>query len=221
VGGRGLVASELVGGVGFAEDRLHWVRIVVVYDTRVQIFDVSVPIRPGMRLWLGDPEVRLELVSAIARGEGANVTRLEMSAHAGTHVDAPAHFLEGAAGVDALPLDALVGPCIVVDATASDRELGPEVLPAGAERVLLKTRDAVLSDEAAEEVVRRGIRLVGIDSLSIGGDEAHRTLLRAGIVPLESLDLGRVEPGSYRLVCLPLKLVGADGAPARVILIRD
>jgi arylformamidase len=208
-----------------------------VYDTHVEILDVSVPVRPGMVVWPGDPAVRMELASAIADGAEANVTRLELGSHTGTHVDAPLHFFDGEAGAEALMLDALVGPCVVVDARAARGELGPEALDGvagGVERVLFKTtnselwaRDGVadefvlLGEEAAREVVRRRIRLVGIDYLSIGGNDAHRTLLRAGVVPLESIDLRGVEPGVYSLVCLPLRLVGADGAPARTILIRD
>lgn len=203
----------------------------------MEILDVSVPVRPGMVVWPGDPEVSLELASAIADGAEANLTRLALGAHTGTHVDAPVHFLEGAAGAEALPLDALVGPCLVVDATGACGELGPDALDGvagGVERVLFKTRNSelwereefvedfvMLGDAAAAEVVRRRIRLVGIDYLSIGGDEAHRTLLRAGVVPLECLDLRGVEPGAYRLFCLPLRLVGSDGAPARAILVRD
>jgi arylformamidase len=208
-----------------------------VYDTPVEILDVSVLVRPGMVVWPGDPEVRAELAIAIADGSEANVTRLELGTHTGTHVDAPVHFLDGAEGADALPLDALVGPCVVVEATTAGRELGPEAFGGvadGVERVLFKTRNSQLwerdefvedfvslGEAAAEEVVRRGLRLVGIDYLSIGGSVAHRTLLRGGVVPLESLDLRGVEPGGYRLICLPLRLAGADGAPARAILIRD
>jgi arylformamidase len=208
-----------------------------VYEEGLEILDVSVAIHPNMILWPGDPDVRVERTSAIADGEPANVTRLALGAHAGTHVDAPVHFLAGAPGAEALPLDALVGPCVVVDATAARRELGPDALdgvPDGTTRVLFKTRNSelweregfaedsvALSDEAAKEVVRRGVRLVGIDYLTIGGVEAHRTLLRAGVIPVESLDLRGVEPGAYRLVCLPLKLVGSDGAPARAILISE
>jgi arylformamidase len=208
-----------------------------VYDTRVRLIDVSVPIRPGLVVWPGDPEVHVDLASAIADGDEANVTRLALSAHAGTHVDAPSHFFEDAGTTDELSLDALVGPCVVVDATAARGELGPEALDgveSGIERVLFKTRNSELweregfvegavelGQEGAHEVVRRGIRLVGIDYLSIGGNETHRTLLAAGVVPLESLDLRGVEPGAYRLVCLPLRLAGADGAPARAILIHE
>jgi arylformamidase len=200
----------------------------------VQVIDVSVPLRAGMPVWPGDPALEVELAAAIADGAEANVTRLALSAHTGTHVDAPVHFLEGAAGVEKLPLDALVGPCLVVSATDVGGEIQAEAVPPDAERVLFKTRNAelwagegfvedsvCLSPEAAREVVRRRIRLVGIDYLTIGGPEAHRTLLAAGVVPLEGLDLRAVEPGAYRIVCLPLKLVGADGAPARTVLLRD
>lgn len=208
-----------------------------MYDTRVEILDVSVAIEPGMVLWPGDPDVRVERASAIADGEIANLTRLALGAHAGTHVDAPVHFFDDAPGAEALPLDALIGPCVVVDAGSARGELGPDALDGladGTTRVLFKTRnsglwerdafveDSVsLSNEAAREVVRRGIRLVGIDYLTIGGVRAHRTLLRAGVVPLEGVDLRGVEPGAYRLVCLPLKLAGSDGAPARAVLLRD
>jgi arylformamidase len=200
----------------------------------VEILDVSVPVRPGMPIWPGDPELEVGLAAAIAEGAEANVTRLALGAHTGTHVDAPAHFLDGGGGVETLPLDALVGPCVVVAAADVGGELQPDAVPEGAERVLFKTRNGGLWDRpgfaedsvclsaaAAAEVVRRGVRLVGIDYLTIGGAEAHRILLAAGVVPLEGLDLRAVAPGEYRLVCLPLKLVGADGAPARTVLLRD
>ena len=194
----------------------------------MQIIDVSVPVRPGMVTYPGDPEVRLERVSSIAAGDVANLSRLDLGVHSGTHVDAPLHFVEGAPSVETLPLDVLVGPCIVVAG------LDPAAVPAGAERVLFKTansrlweRDEFSDDfvkldgEAAGALVRRGVRLVGIDYLSIGDEEAHHVLLGAGVVAVEGLDLRDVEPGEYRLVCAPLKLVGAEGAPARVLLLRD
>ena len=198
---------------------------------------MSVPLRPGMPVWPGDPAFESALAASLADGEPANVTRIALSAHTGTHVDAPLHFLDGAAAVEELPLDALVGPCVVVEAAGAGGELGPDALasvPPGAARVLLKTTNSELwarpgfvedhlslSDAAAQEVVRRGIRLVGIDYLTIGGVNAHRTLLAAGVVPLEGLDLRAVEPGPYLLVCLPLLLAGSDGAPARTVLLRD
>ena len=194
----------------------------------MEIIDVSVPVRPGMVTYPGDPEVHLERVSSIAEGEIANISRLDFGVHTGTHVDAPVHFVDGAAGAEALPLDVLVGPCVVVDG------LEPAAVPTGAERVLFKTPNSrlwereefaedfvKLDGEAARALVAGGVRLVGIDYLSIGDEEAHHVLLEAGVVAVEGLDLRRVEPGEYRLVCAPLKLVGSDGAPARVLLLRD
>ena len=194
----------------------------------MEIVDVSVPVRPGMVTYPGDPEVRLERVSSIAEGEVANISRLDFGVHTGTHVDAPVHFVEGAAGAEALPVDVLVGPCLVADG------LEPAAVPAGAERVLFKTPNSrlwerqdfandfvKLDGEGARALVASGVRLVGIDYLSIGDEEAHQVLLEAGVVALEGLDLRGVEPGPYRLVCAPLKLVGSDGAPARVLLLRD
>ena len=194
----------------------------------MEIIDVSVPVRPGMVTYPGDPEVHLERVSSIAQGEIANISRLDFGVHTGTHVDAPVHFVDGAAGAEALPLDVLVGPCVVVDG------LEPAAVATGAERVLFKTPNShlwereefaddfvKLDGEAARALVAGGVRLVGIDYLSIGDEEAHHVLLEAGVVAVEGLDLRRVEPGEYRLVCAPLKLVGSDGAPARVLLLRD
>jgi arylformamidase len=194
----------------------------------VEIIDVSVPVRSGMVTYPGDPEVRLERVSSIGEGAEANLSRLDLGVHSGTHVDAPVHFLEGAPGAEALPLDVLVGPCAVVDG------LDPAAVPTGAERVLFKTPNGrlweldefsddfvKLDGEAARALVDRGVRLVGIEYLSIGDEDAHRVLLEAGVVAVEGLDLRGVEPGAYRLVCAPLKLVGSDGAPARVLLLQD
>ena len=194
----------------------------------MQIIDVSVPVRPGMITYPGDPEVRLERVSSIGAGDVVNLSRLDLGVHSGTHVDAPLHFLDGGRSVETLPLDVLVGPCVVVDG------LDPAAVPAGAERVLFKTPNSrlweraefsedfvALDAEAARALVGRGVRLVGIDYLSIGDEEAHRVLLGAGVVAVEGLDLREVEPGEYRLVCAPLKLEGAEGAPARVLLLRD
>ena len=193
----------------------------------MRIVDVSVPVRPGMIVYPGDPEVRLERVCS-NEGDGFNLSRLDLGVHSGTHVDAPLHFLEGGAAVETLPLEVLVGPCVVVDG------LDVAAVPRGAERVLFKTQNgrlwerdeftedfAELDGEAARALVAAGVRLVGIDYLSIGDEEAHRILLGAGVIAVEGLDLREVEPGEYRLVCAPLKLEGAEGAPARVLLLRD
>jgi arylformamidase len=205
----------------------------------MEIFDVSVPIRNGMIVYEGDPEVRLERVVSIAAGAHVNISRVDLGVHSGTHVDAPLHFIDAGAGVETLPLDALVGPAHVVDATAVERALdGPALrrlaLPDGAERLLFKTTNSQLweldrfadefvsfREDGARALIERGVRLVGIDYLSVGDEGAHVALLGAGVVPLEGLDLRHIEPGPYTLICLPLKLVGSDGAPARTLLVRD
>jgi arylformamidase len=205
----------------------------------VEVFDISVPIRPDMIVYEGDPPVRLGLALSRSGGAVANVSRLELGVHTGTHVDAPVHFIEGAPGSEALPLDALVGAAHVVDATGvgaavDETALRGLELPQNVERLILKTPNSRLweLEEFSHDFVRldgggarylieRRVRLIGIDYLSIGDEEAHVELLRAGVVPLEGLDLRGIEPGPYRLICLPLRLVGSDGAPARAILIRD
>ncbi len=202
--------------------------------------DVTVPIRPGMAVFPGDPPVRIELAQAIASGASCNVTRLDMGAHTGTHVDAPVHFIEGAAGAEALPLETLIGPAWVVDGThlagqIDERALEALVIPESESRLLFKTRNSALwereefsdafigvTDAAARALVARGIALVGADYLSIAphGKAAptHHAFLKAGVVILEGIDLREIEPGPYDLVCLPLRIVGCDGAPARALL---
>jgi arylformamidase len=176
--------------------------------------------------------VRLERVASIADGAPANVSKLDFGVHSGTHVDAPVHFIEGAAGAEKLPLKVLLGPCVVV--AAEGLSLGDVTrAPEDAERVLFKTPNselwaqnefpeefAHLDGEGAQLLVDRGVKLVGVDWLSVGDEEAHHILLEAGVVPIEGLDLRGVEPGDYFLVAAPLKIEGSDGAPARVLLIR-
>lgn len=198
------------------------------------LIDVSVPLRSGMVVWQGD-SIRIERRLRIAAGDPVNLTDLELSVHTGTHVDAPLHFVDGAPPVDALPPEVFVGPAQVVDARDAEARIGAslveELVPRGAERVLFKTRSATLWDldafsedyvcldaSGAEALAKRGIRLAGIDYLTIGDDEAHRVLFRAGIAALEGLDLRAAEPGRYRLLCTPVLIAGADGAPARALL---
>ena len=198
----------------------------------MEFFDISVPIRSGMVTYPGDPSVTVERVVTIGDDSPVNLSKIDMGLHSGTHVDAPVHFIEGAAGVDELPLDVLIGPCNVVAVPALD---GSTVAGAvsRSERVLFKTpnselwaRDsfaeefARLDEAAARVLVERGVRLVGVDYLSVGDEAAHQALLGAGVVAVEGLDLRGVEPGRYELICLPLRVVGSDGAPARAVLMR-
>jgi arylformamidase len=203
-----------------------------------EIIDVSVPIREGMPIYDGNPGVHLSRAQSMADGADANVSRLELGVHTGTHVDAPLHFLSEGAGAETLPLDVLVGPAHVVDARAltgpiDAASLGSLDFPDGLERLLLKTRNSELwarddftrdfirlTGDGARFVIERGVRLVGIDYLSVGDQEAHRELLGAGVVAVEGLDFREVDPGTCTLFCLPLRLVGSDGAPARAILLR-
>jgi arylformamidase len=207
----------------------------------VDYIDVTVPLRPGMPSYEGDPPLILERVTSLAQGGVCNLGRLAFGLHSGTHIDAPLHFIDGAPGVESTPLQALLGEAWVVDAMPVAGHIDAPALrkldiPEGCDRVLFKTtnsrlweRDAfsrdyvALTESAARELVRRGVRLVGIDYLSIApfDDPAptHLALLEAGVVILEGLDLRRAAAGPYRLLCLPLLVEGADGAPARTLLL--
>lgn len=191
------------------------------------IWDVSVPIHPGMPSWPGDPPVAVEAASRVAAGDAYNVSALRLGSHTGTHVDPPSHFIDGAAAVDDLPLDVLIGEALVVEAGAGPVTMaGVEALGlAGATRVLLKGPSVCLSPGAAGWLVDHGVRLVGVEALSVEPEDSpgfptHWTLLSAGVVVVEGLDLSAVPPGRYRLVCLPLRLRGGDGGPARAVLLE-
>jgi arylformamidase len=202
----------------------------------MELIDVTVAIKEGMVTYPGDPKVHLERVSSIEDGDVANLTRLDFGVHSGTHIDAPVHFIPGGTAVESLPLDVLLGPVEVVEAALDGGDVAEgdvARVAEGAERVLFKTRNsalwakdefddgfAKLTEGAAKALVARGVRLVGIDYLSVGDPGAHHALLGAGIVAIEGLDLRGVEPGHYRLLCLPLKLEGSDGGPARAVLMR-
>jgi arylformamidase len=195
-----------------------------------------------MPVWPGDPPVRLERVREIAKGDNANVSHLECGVHIGTHVDAPSHFIEGAATVETLSLKLLNGRAHVIDMTDVDvldaQALNAAGIPPRTRRVLFKTRNSGfwaseggdfradfvgVDSSGAEWLVRKGVQLVGIDYLSIApykqSRPTHSILLEAGIVVIEGLDLSSVGRGRYTLHCLPLKLMGSDGAPARAILV--
>lgn len=202
----------------------------------MKVFDISVPIHSEMIVYEGNPGVALESWESIAEGATANVSRISLGAHTGTHVDAPLHFLEDGPGSEAIDVSRLIGPAVVVDARDLE-ELDADSLASldiaeGAERVLLKTRNSRhwerdsftrdfvrLDGSGARFVIEHGIAVIGIDYLSIGDVEAHRLLLSADVIPLEGLDLREVDPGEYELLCLPLRIEGSDGAPARAVLV--
>lgn len=194
--------------------------------------DISVPLRNGMPVWPGD--------TPFQRTTRDNVSEVSTSLHIGTHIDAPCHYFEGASGIDAMPITAGVGPARVIEIHDPDAvriaELEPHALQPG-ERVLFKTRNSAtcsksdhfhtkyvsIPPETAHFLVKSGLKTVGIDYFSVGeygpgGDETHRILLTAGIWIIEGLMLENVAPGDYELLCLPLKIVGSDGAPARAVL---
>jgi arylformamidase len=202
--------------------------------------DISVPVTSGMVHWPDNPGVSIERTQDLSRGDAANVSKLELGAHTGTHMDAPRHFLADGAGIDELPLDAVIGPARVIRIEHPQMILPAELethrLRAG-ERVMFLTRNSercwnnsrfvedfvYISAAAAQFLVQRKVRTVGIDYLSVGGYahdgvETHRILLGAGIWLIEGLNLSMAKPGAYELVCLPLRIAGADGAPARAVL---
>jgi len=208
----------------------------------MQWIDVSLPIRPGMVTFDGDPTVTLERTAAIADGAVCNVSRLDFGVHSGTHVDAPVHFIDGAAGIESVPLEPLIGTAVVVDASSIEGAIDAAAIdrlgiePA-TERVLFRGHNSDLwnewafvptflglTEDGARALVERGVRLVGNDYLSIApfGNPAgtHRALLDAGVVIVEGLDLRAIEPGEYELICLPLLIPGSDGGPARALLGR-
>lgn len=204
------------------------------------LFDVSVRLSEGVPTFPGNPAFSCEPVKQVSQGDSANVTLVRLGTHTGTHVDAPRHFFDGAPGVDGLPLDVLIGRARVVEIPGPRRGIEAADLdgrtPAGEARVLLKTgnsalwrssefhRDfAFLAESGARLLLDRGVRLVGIDYLSIEefkkpGAPVHHLLLAQGVVIVEGLDLSAVRAGSYEMYCLPLDIAGADGAPARVVL---
>lgn len=203
------------------------------------LHDVSIPIHPGMVIYHDNPGVEIERASSIPEGATANVSRITMGLHTGTHIDGPLHFFDDGAGADSLPLQAMVGPALVIElpdigaGPIDEAALRAAEIPAGTERLILKTPNSELWDRAeftrdfvrldgsgAGYVLELGLRLIGIDYLSIGDPDAHRALLGAGVVALEGLDLRGIEPGRYELLCLPIRVIDTDGAPARVVL-RD
>jgi arylformamidase len=206
-----------------------------------RFLDVSVPLAAGLPVFPGNPEFELNSVKRIAEGASSNVSRVVMGTHTATHVDAPRHFFDDGAAVDALALDLLIGRARVIDVPRRGGIGADDLAVAGLRedlRVLLKTPNSALwngaafktdytylTGDGAQYLADQGVKVVGIDYLSIEqfkkpGAPAHRTLLSQGIVVIEGLNLSEADPGMYELYCLPLRIAGADGAPARVVLKR-
>lgn len=206
------------------------------------MYDISVGVSPEIPVWPGDPPVVLERLKSIENGDEANISHFQASVHVGTHIDAPIHFVEGGATVDAIPLKSLLGRAYVVDLRKADvldaATLEAARIPPRTRRLLFKTRNSELwtsgersfqrnfvavDASGAEWLVKKGVKLVGVDYLSVApfndGVPTHRILLEAGVVVVEGLDLARVSKGRYTLYCLPVKLMGSDGAPARAVLV--
>jgi len=205
--------------------------------------DISLPVVDGMVHWFGDPAVKIHLIAQIGINNApCNVSHLSMTAHTGTHMDGPIHFMKNGRGLEDLPLDAVIGPCRVLELqsknSVSVEDLKPHNLGRG-ERILLKTANSTkswalqptfdkdfiyISKEAAQYIVDCGVRTIGVDYLSVGGFykdgvETHHALLGAEVWIIEGLVLAHVKPGNYDLICLPVKISNrADGAPARAVL---
>lgn len=205
--------------------------------------DISVPLRNGMVSWPGDPPFELNRISDVAKGDHATISKISMGSHTGTHIDAPAHFIKDGTDVARLPLEVMVGPARVIQikdrGAIKEEELKTHSIARG-DRVLFKTRNSTdawrsrefvedfvhLTEQVARYLVGLGVRMVGVDYLSVGaykggGAEVHETLLGHGVWIIEGLDLSRVDEGMYDLVCLPLKIESGDGSPARAILRRS
>lgn len=206
-----------------------------------KFINISVALKSGMLSWPGDPLVRTKRTKCIHKGEDCNVSMVSMGSHAGTHIDAPLHFFNKGVSIDQMPLDATIGPVIVIEikdrVSIKPAEISRYRIRQGS-RVLFKTINSrlwqsrtfkkefvYLSQEAAHYLVQRKIRAVGIDYLSIGGyyansssPQTHRTLLEAGIWIIEGLNFSGVKEGRYTLICLPLRIINSDGAPARAVL---
>ena len=205
----------------------------------MKLIDVSVPIDSTLATYPGNTPFSLEAIKRIANGDSSNVSTIHISAHAGTHVDAPRHFFDAGGGVETLPLEMLCGRARVVEVTTRGHITADDLANLDLRddlRLLLKTRNSRLwgtrefdrtfigvAESGARYLVDRGIKVLGVDYLSVEpfktpGAPAHHVLLSAGTIVIEGLNLRDVAPGSYEMFCLPLAIVGADGAPARVIL---
>jgi arylformamidase len=208
----------------------------------MRLIDVSVPLDAQLPTYPHNTPFSLEPIKRIARGDSSNVSTLHMSAHTGTHVDAPRHFFDQGAGTESLPLELLIGRTRVIEIDSRTGVAAEDLAPIDLSddiRVLIKTHNSRLwgspqfhtdyvgvTDSGAKHLVEHGIKVVGVDYLSVEtfhtpGAPAHHVLLGAGTIVIEGLNLHGVDPGVYEMFCLPLRVVGSDGAPARVVLRRS
>ncbi|MQF82683.1 cyclase family protein [SAR202 cluster bacterium AD-802-E10_MRT_200m] len=209
----------------------------------MEIFDISLTIGPDIPTYKGDPGFKRRLVQTIDNGDVTDVSLLTFSAHIGTHVDAPSHLIQGGIPVDELNLETLIGPAYIVEfpglGPIEEEFLASANIPEGQTRLIFKTRNSYLWDDpkfadqfvgltprAADWLVRKKFSLIGIDYLSVDAPAepnlpVHRTLLSNGLIVVEGLNLSMVKEGPYHLICLPMKIGGSEGAPARVVLLKD
>ncbi len=210
----------------------------------MRIYDISLTLSPSLPSWPGDPRIVIERVAKMEEGANANLSRIEMGVHTGTHVDAPSHFLPDGKSVEHLPLDILTGRAYVLNLPNVDiitaSVLEQFSIPPHTHRLLIRTRNSQywargetdfqtgftgISTDGSEFLVNFGIKLIGVDYLSVApykkSRPTHEILLKAGVVIVEGLDLSKIAEGIYTLYCLPLKLAGCDGAPARVLLVSE
>jgi arylformamidase len=213
-----------------------------------RIYDISVPIYPGMPVWPGDPKVTIRQVSSIGKGDEANVSQMRMSVHTGTHIDAPKHFIEDGKTLDQIPLEKLTGGVLVMDMGEDVKEITADSIKSNPQfnellntsKIIFKTSNSRLWEtypetfyedyvgvtaSAAQFLAGKSLDLIGVDYLSIAPftetDLPHQILLEKEIILLEAVNLSGVPAGTYTLFCLPLNIVGCEGAPARVILVLE
>ena len=208
----------------------------------MKIYDVTLPLKKGMTCFPGDPEFEMSPYFSREKGDPFNLCELRLCTHTGTHIDPPAHYIDGGITVDKIPLDNLIGSCLIMDLRGI-KEINRKILAKKGllahERILLKTDNGpllsrnqffdnyvYLTEDGAEFLVQNSVKLVGIDYMSIEkymnpGAPVHNILMDAGIVIVEGLNLLNVPPGEYEIICLPLLIEGADGAPARVVLTQQ